>query len=168
MPLVHIAACVDPTTGKAKAARGVLAFGGKATGIFAFGGRARGVIACGGVAEGVLAVGGISFGVFGYGGLVMALLVGTGGIAVAPIALGGLAVGLLAFGGLGLSAFLVAGPDAGPIARWLVQNYFETKLPVVLAIVANLCWVIPTIAMVIFRRRHERAELDAERGSNSK
>lgn len=168
MPLVHICARLDPVTGKTKEARGVFAFGGMATGIFAFGGRARGIVACGGIAQGVFTVGGIAIGVFSCGGIAMALLMATGGIAIAPFSVGGLNVGLLAYGGAMYSAFPMLGPDAGPVARWLVQNYLETKLPLILMVVVNLCWAIPVVAVVLFQRRKEREDREAETGGRSK
>jgi tRNA A-37 threonylcarbamoyl transferase component Bud32 len=164
MPLVHICARLDPTTGKTLEARGVFACGGKATGIFAFGGRARGIGAGGGIAQGVFTVGGIAFGVFSCGGIAMGLLIAMGGIAVAPLAAGGLNFGLLSFGGGGFSAFPTWGPDAGPIAQWLVRNYFETSLPIISMVIVNLCWAIPMVAVIIFQRRKEREDKEAETG----
>src|SRR4051794_36877356 len=61
-PLVHVAYGLDPVTGKARTARGIIAIGNKANGFFAVGGIAKGVIAFGGIAFGVFAIGGLGVG----------------------------------------------------------------------------------------------------------
>jgi predicted Ser/Thr protein kinase len=160
LPLLHVSSRLDPVSGKCLEARGVLAFGAKATGIFAFGGRARGFIACGGIAQGVFAVGGVAMGVFTCGGVALALLLAMGGISVGAVSLGGVNFGLLAYGA-GISAFPVAGPEAGPLAEWLRVQIFGGKLPIIYMIVSNLCWAVPTALLLIFQRRLQRLSDEA-------
>lgn len=162
LPLVHWVTRNDPNTGKPQEARGVFACGGKATGIFAFGGRARGIIACGGVAQGVFAVGGVSMGVFSYGGFAFALLMSTGGISIGPVAVGGIAAGIFAFGGLGFSWFPVVGDEVGRFATWLVNNYFETSIPVIMMIITQLVWILPVTALLFYGKKIEQKALDEE------
>lgn len=110
LPWLHIVSGIDPKTGRAREARGVLALGPRARGVFAVGGSARGIVAFGGGAMGVVAFGGFAFGgvaiggfaagLFSFGGFALALLLAMGGFAVGAEAVGGLAVGLRALGGL--------------------------------------------------------------------
>ena len=89
LPLLHVANGVDPQTGKARHARGIVAIGGVATGWLAFGGRAHGGIAMGGIALGGVAFGGVAVGLFALGGVALALLMAVGGLALAPVAVDG-------------------------------------------------------------------------------
>ena len=162
LPLLHWVTRMDPITGKPKAARGVFAFGGKATGIFAFGGSATGVFACGGIARGVFAVGGVSMGLFTYGGFALALLMSTGGISVGPIAVGGIAAGVYAFGGASFSLMPVSGQDVGGFAAWVVRNYFETRIPVIAMICANLCWIFPVLLLAFYGKKIEKRAIEEE------
>lgn len=159
LPLLHISLRLDPVTGKTRTARGVFAFGGKASGIFAFGGVARGIVACGGIAQGVLAVGGVAIGLVTYGGVALALLMATGGIALGTIALGGLNAGLLAYGGAGFSLLTVQGPEASSLAVWFTKYILETKLFIAIMVAVNFSWVIFLLAMLYFKRRYEKKEL---------
>src|SRR5262245_18696764 len=59
-PLVHVAVGMDPTTGRRRMARGVIAVGDIAVGVVAIGGFALGGLCFGGVALGVLTFGGAS------------------------------------------------------------------------------------------------------------
>ena len=104
LPLLHITSGPDPTTGRTRVARGIVAIGDIARGVIAFGGVAYGVFACGGFAVGVLAIGGCGIGVFCLSGLALALVFACGGLALAPIAFGGLPIGYIAVGGLPLGA----------------------------------------------------------------
>ena len=101
LPLVHVAHGVDPTTGKARVARGIVAIGAHARGILAMGGDAIGVFAFGGAAIGVFALGGFGIGLFSLSGVSIGLILASGGMAVGTMALGGLAVGYYALGGTG-------------------------------------------------------------------
>ncbi|MEW6302119.1 MAG: serine/threonine-protein kinase [Verrucomicrobiota bacterium] len=100
LPLVHIVSGQDPTTGRMRVARGIIAIGDKAKGVIALGGAATGVVAFGGFAVGVFALGGAAVGLFSFGGLALALLFATGGIAIGPYTFGGIVLGYVALGGV--------------------------------------------------------------------
>ena len=89
LPLLHVASGLDPTTGRARVARGIIAIGNRAHGVVAFGGMATGGFAFGGLAMGIFAFGGCALGVVSFGGLALALVAAFGGGAIAPIAIGG-------------------------------------------------------------------------------
>lgn len=99
LPLLHIATGVDPSTGKRRIARGIVAVGDHAQGVFAFGGVAMGGVAFGGLGIGLLSYGGLALGLLVHGGLGIGALASLSGLALAPIALGGSAVGWYAYGG---------------------------------------------------------------------
>lgn len=81
LPLLHIVLgpAIDPSTGRPRVAKGIVAVGG--------------------VAIGVLSLGGVSFGIISLGGVALGLLLGIGGAAVGLIAIGGAAVGYYVMGG---------------------------------------------------------------------
>jgi tRNA A-37 threonylcarbamoyl transferase component Bud32 len=91
-------------------ARGVVAYGDRATGIIAFGGHARGLVALGNVAIGGFAFGAVSCGLVSIGALSVGWLA-SGGVAVGYGAFGGLAVGYYSF------AAFAFGPHALGIGR---------------------------------------------------
>jgi len=134
LPLLHVTSGVDPRTGRARVARGVVAIGGIAQGILAFGGMAMGGIAIGGVAMGVFAFGGCTLGLMAFGGLAIALIAALGGGAVAPIAIGGGAVGYLAFGGKGVGPHVLDAVTKDPFAA----HFF---LPWAQQLLANMQWI---------------------------
>ncbi|MCI0499606.1 MAG: zinc ribbon domain-containing protein [Planctomycetales bacterium] len=92
LPLVHIVSgpAFDPTTGKLRIAKGIIAIGGIAVGWLAIGGLAVGLIAFGGLGLGLLAA---------IGGAAIGTGFSMGGLAVGTIAVGGCAVGYYAIGG---------------------------------------------------------------------
>jgi hypothetical protein len=102
-PLVHVATGIDPTTGRKRVARGVIAIGD-----IAIGG-----LALGGVALGGLTLGGLSLGLFALGGLAVGLLIATGGMAIGSIALGGFAAGYVAIGGGAFGYYALGGGGYG-------------------------------------------------------
>lgn len=118
LPIVDVA--YGPVPGeKTGHARGVFAFGDKATGLFAMGGFARGFVAIGGIAIGgitaggcsiglISAIGGVAIGALVYGG-VAAGLVASGGLAFGVVAVGGVAIGYAAAGGAPIGVYM-AGP----------------------------------------------------------
>lgn len=143
LPLVHVATGMDPQTGKARVARGIIAIGDKAQGVVAFGGIAMGGLAFGGVAMGVFAFGGCAFGLFSFGGLAIALIFGSGGGALAPIAIGGLGVGYLAYGGKCIGAHVSDAMTADPVANQFFHSWTKGLL-------INMDWVvIPFILLMI-------------------
>jgi hypothetical protein len=118
LPIVSYA--YGPVPGeKVGHAKGVFAFGDRATGFVAVGGFARGLVAVGGFAIGGITLGGFSFGLFGaLGGVAIGALtyggvsiggVGAGGLVVALLAVGGMAIGYAAAGGFPVGVY-TAGP----------------------------------------------------------
>jgi len=89
LPLVHIASGVDPLTGKARVAKGIIAIGNIAVG----------GLAIGGVSFGVVSFGGLSLGLVALGGAAVGLLLALGGMAIGLVAMGGGAIGYYALGG---------------------------------------------------------------------
>ena len=128
LPLVHITSGMDPLTGKARVAKGIIAIGGRAHGVIAIGGVAVGGLAIGGAAVGVIALGGAALGIFSSGGLAIALLLALGGVAIAPLALGGGVIGFMAFGGGGLGAHVLAGNMQDPVAQHFFGRWVRALL----------------------------------------
>jgi predicted Ser/Thr protein kinase len=124
LPLLHVAAGLDPRTMRKRHARGIVAVGDRATGWVALGGSATGIIAFGGIAFGGIAIGGIAAGVLCFGGLAAALFIALGGVAVGTVATGGLAVGYLAAGGMVLGIHMAGPQHNDPAARWLLEGRF--------------------------------------------
>ena len=91
LPLVHIVLGppFDPSTGRARVAKGIIAIGGIAIGVLNLGGVGLGLFSFGGAAVGFTAVGGAAVG----------LLLGMGGAAIGFIAIGGAALGYYVLGG---------------------------------------------------------------------
>ena len=113
LPLVHVVAGppVDPTTGKIRVAKGIIAIGGIAIGGLAMGGFSFGLIAFGGVAIGLAASGGVALG----------LLLAMGGLAVGFFAVGGCAIGYYAIGGAAFGAHAIGGNAQDP----MLLEWFE-------------------------------------------
>lgn len=97
-PLLHVATGIDPTTGRKRSAKGIIAVGTAPRGVIAFGDVAVGVIACGIFGYGLISVSVVAVGVIACGSVAVGLFVGMGGVAFAPIALGGAAFGYYANG----------------------------------------------------------------------
>ena len=89
LPLLHIVSGVDPSTGRPRVAKGIIAIGNIAVGGLAVGGLSFGVISIGGVSVGLTAIGGLAIG----------LLLALGGMAIGLVAIGGGAIGYYALGG---------------------------------------------------------------------
>jgi hypothetical protein len=89
LPLVHIASGVNPSTGKPRIAKGIIAIGNIAVGGLAIGGLSFGVVSIGGLALGLISLGGAAVG----------LLLALGGMAIGLVAIGGGAIGYYALGG---------------------------------------------------------------------
>jgi eukaryotic-like serine/threonine-protein kinase len=102
-PLVHVATGFDPTTGKKRIAKGIIAIGDMAIGVVALGGVALGGAALGGCAVGLIALGGVGIG----------LLIALGGGAIGSIAIGGGAFGLVAIGGGAVGYYAFGGGAIG-------------------------------------------------------
>lgn len=105
VPLIHVAFGTDPTTGKHRIAKGIIAVGDIAIGVIATGGIAMGGFTFGGLTAGVVSVGGLAFGLLlAIGGCVLGGIA-IGGFAAGGIAVGGIGVGYYAAGGAGLARF---------------------------------------------------------------
>jgi tRNA A-37 threonylcarbamoyl transferase component Bud32 len=147
-PLVHIAFGIDPATGRARTAKGMIAIGERAVGVIALGGVALGVIAFGGIGLGLLASGGLALGILAAvgGGAIGGVALGGGAIGL--IAVGGGAIGLYAFGGKAIGLHVVSSefkdpaalrffdPWAGAWTDWL------TALGIGIPIVGLLLWFV--------------------------
>ncbi|MEI7733393.1 MAG: protein kinase [Verrucomicrobiota bacterium] len=123
LPWLHVTSGIDPKTGRARVAKGIIAIGGKAKGVFAFGGMATGVFASGGVAVGLFAFGGCAVGLVAFGGLALALALAIGGAAIAPLALGGGALGYLAFGGKCFGVHVLDSMTQDPVAKRFFESW---------------------------------------------
>ena len=132
LPIVDVA--YGPVPGeKSGHARGVFAFGDRATGLVAMGGFARGLVAIGGFAIGAItlggfslglvsAIGGVAVGAFVYGGVAIGL-VASGGLAIAIIAVGGMPIGYAAAGGAPIGVHRVGPGVNDPEVGTLLQMF---------------------------------------------
>jgi len=141
LPLVNIAAGLDPATGKQRVARGIIGIGGIAKGVVAIGGMATGCFAFGGFAIGVMAFGGCAVGLLSFGGLALALIAALGGGAIGAIALGGGAVGYFAFGGGAFGVHVLDAMTKDPMA----QQFF---LPWANTLFRNLQWINAIVIVI--------------------
>lgn len=91
LPLLHVVLgpSLDPSTGKVRVAKGIIAIGGIAMGL----------ISLGGVSIGLISLGGLAIGLAAVGGLAIAAGVAVGGAAVGYLAIGGAALGYYVMGG---------------------------------------------------------------------
>jgi tRNA A-37 threonylcarbamoyl transferase component Bud32 len=140
LPLVHLAFGIDPSTGRTRVAKGIIAIGEIAVGAFAIGG----------VAIGGLTFGGLSAGLFGIGGLTFGLLFAFGGLALGGFALGGMSVGIASIGGLAVGYYALGGTawgvhsidsDGGDAAA---KSFFE---PWADQWTRGLSWTAPALAL---------------------
>ena len=115
LPLVHIVSGrnLDPTTGKPRIAKGIIAIGNIAFGGLAIGGCSIGIISFGGVGLGLIAFGGVSIG----------LLLALGGLAIGLVAIGGAAIGYYALGGGAWGVHPLGGNTQDPQAIEFFKRY---------------------------------------------
>lgn len=123
LPLVHIAQGVDPTTGRPRVARGILAMGNIALGVVAVGGISLGGLTFGGVSLGLAALGGVAIGGAAFGGMALGASLAVGGMAMST---------KYAIGGIALAPHTIDGRGADPeLVEWLrglwtrIQALFE-------------------------------------------
>lgn len=96
LPLIHITQGINPKTGKANIAKGIIAIGDVAIG----------VVSIGGVSFGVLSIGGVSVGVLGaLGGFSLCGCLAVGAAAIGGIAIGAIAIGYYAMGALAIGIY---------------------------------------------------------------
>jgi hypothetical protein len=114
-PLIHIAQGIDPTTGRPRIARGIIAIGNVAIGVVALGGVSIGGLALGGLSLGLLSFGGLAVGVMAVGGVSMAYYLAVGGVALSlQYAMGGLPIAPHTLGPQGIDPEMKALLD-----RWM-------------------------------------------------
>jgi predicted Ser/Thr protein kinase len=145
LPLLHVATGIDPATGRARVARGIIAIGGIAQGVVAFGGMAMGGLTFGGMSMGVIAFGGCALGLVSFGGLAVALLAAVGGGAIAPIAVGGGAVGYLAYGGGVVGVHPLGANASDEVARHFFAAWGRQTLTN-----ASASFAVITLALTMF------------------
>lgn len=118
LPLLHIVLgpALDPSTGRLRVAKGVIAIGGIAVGLLSMGGISVGLISIGGLAVGLAAIGGCAL------GLCLAL----GGMAIGFVAIGGAAVGYYTLGGSALGVHTLRANHQNPEAVGLFKQYFNS------------------------------------------
>ena len=107
LPLVHIVpgrGFLDPTTGKIRVAKGIIAIGP-----IAIGG-----VALGGLSFGVLSFGGLALGLVAFGGAAVGALLALGGLAIGFVAMGGGAIGYYALGGGAVGVHALGGNTQDP------------------------------------------------------
>jgi hypothetical protein len=116
LPLLHVVygPNLDPTTGRLRIAKGIIAVGGIAVGGVAIGGCAFGVVSLGGLAVGLAAMGGAAFG----------LGIALGGLAVGFVAMGGCAIGYYAIGGGAFGAHVLSGERQDPALKEFFGRFF--------------------------------------------
>jgi predicted Ser/Thr protein kinase len=100
LPLLHITLGVNPTTGRKRIAKGIIAIGNAPRGVIAFGDVAVGVVACGIFCYGLISIGVVAVGVLALGSVAVGLGWAMGGVAVGAVAIGGAALGYCANGAL--------------------------------------------------------------------
>lgn len=111
LPLVHIVSGppIDPTTGRIRVAKGIIAIGGVSFG----------VVSMGGFSAGLISFGGFSFGVLALGGIALGLGAALGGLAIGTIAIGGCAVGWTALGGAAFGTHAFNAANAHEWQQWI-------------------------------------------------
>ncbi len=116
LPLLHIVLgpALDPSTGRLRVAKGVIAIGGIAVGLLSLGGLSVGLISIGGLAVGLAAAGGCALG----------LCFAVGGMAIGFVAIGGGALGYYAFGGVALGKHVISGMHRSLAAIEFFSKWF--------------------------------------------
>jgi hypothetical protein len=128
-PLVHIATGVDPTTGRKRTAKGIIAMGNAPRGVIAFGDVAVGVIACGIFGYGVISVSIVAVGGVALGSLAAGMVCAMGGVAVAPVAVGGAVWGYYANGALAWGTHPLAPGVYDPLAEKFFNSWGANVIP---------------------------------------
>jgi len=116
LPLLHVVYGLawDPTTGKPRVAKGIIAIGPVAVG----------VVAIGGLALGVLGLGGLALGLVTFAGVSVGLVLAAGGVAIGAVAVGGCAIGYYALGGAALGPHPLGGNAQDPQAIEFFKGLF--------------------------------------------
>lgn len=164
-PLLHVALGVNPSTGRKRSARGILAVGTAARGIIAFGDEAVGVIACGIFGYGVVSFSVIAVGIFACGSVAMGAVFAMGGMAIAPVAIGGLAFGWYANGAIVWGKHALAPNVYDPVADkffnpegWKLTTWVFRAMPVVVPVFLAVGFLPKLMATISERRRTRRLQ----------
>ncbi len=162
LPLWHVATGVDPSTGRHRTARGIIAIGDRAQGVVALGGVAMGVFAFGGASIGLVSWGGLAVGLFAVGGCGVALIAAFAGMAIAPVALGGMAVGWYTFGGQGFGVHVASAITQDPeglrfFDRWAIPLIIRMSIVNVLLVPVFLLF---SVGLPYWFKRNELAKRD--------
>ncbi len=160
LPLLHVATGIDPTTGRKRIARGIIAVGDVAQGVIALGGAAMGGIAFGGIAAGGLAIGGFSLALLAVGGFAAGLVAAAGGFTLAPISLGEVATGYFARGGMAYGVHTISARHVDPVAQQFFEPWSTTFLPYFPTLINTLLLLTTPFAVILavlaWRSRHPR------------
>jgi len=162
-PLLHIATGVDPTTGRRRSAKGIIAVGTAPRGVIAFGDVAVGVIACGIFCYGPIAIGIVSVGIVAVGSVAVGLLVAMGGAALAPVAIGGAAFGYYANGAIAWGQHALAPGISDPLAEQFFNPWVAKSMRWVF-LVSLICMpvflalgLVPALMAKLSERRARKA-----------
>jgi hypothetical protein len=164
-PLLHVATGVDPTTGRRRSAKGIIAVGTAPRGVIAFGDVAVGVIACGIFCYGPIAIGVVSMGIFAVGSVAVGLLLAMGGAALAPVAIGGAAFGYYASGAIVWAQHALAPGVSDPVAQQFFDPWIAKSMRMVF-LVSLICMpvflalgFVPALMAKLSERRARKARL---------
>jgi len=115
LPLLHIVLgpAIDPSTGRLRVAKGVIAIGGVSVGLISLGGLSVGLISIGGLAVGLAAIGGCALG----------LCLAVGGMAIGFVAIGGGALGYYVLGGGAWGVHALRANEQHPEAVGFFKQY---------------------------------------------
>jgi hypothetical protein len=119
-----VATGIDPSTGRTRIARGVIAIGTIAQGVVAFGALAMGPLAFGALSIGGISVGGLALGLVALGGWAIGLGLAAGGAAAGFVALGGTAAGYYACGAIATGIHAWGTNMVDPTARAFFEPWF--------------------------------------------
>jgi hypothetical protein len=160
LPWLHVAIGVNPTTGRKRTAKGIIALGTAPRGVIAFGDVAVGVIACGIFGYGLVSISVVAVGVVALGSVAAGLWLAMGGVAIAPLAMGGAVCGYYANGAIAWGKHAMSPAAQDPLATeffnpWigrLTQWVFKGTL-IVMPIFLALGFVPALMAKTHERRR---------------
>ena len=111
-PLIHINIGTDPETGRARAAKGVVAIGNVAMGVVSIGAAAIGVVTLAGFGLGIVSLAGLAIGIVALGPVALGYEFALGAVALSA----NIAIGAVGFG-----------PEVIDLARWVTLQI--AKIP---------------------------------------
>ena len=170
LPWLHVALGVNPTTGRKRSAKGIIALGTAPRGVIAFGDVAVGVIACGIFGYGLISISVVAVGVVALGSVAAGLWLAMGGVAIAPLAIGGAVCGYYANGAIAWGKHVVCptfqdasakeffSPWINQLTQWVLKGSL-----VVMPIFLALGFVPEWMAKANERRRKRHYAADKSR-----